>query len=108
MPLTSPLAIDGAAPSTTTNMIAVSLSLKSTMAAGNHATDGIVCSPVIIEPTAARSTGIRETNAPTTLPITRAIAKPCTARPSVRRAAGKITSQLSNSARNVSIGDGKR
>ena len=37
---------------------------------GNHAIDGIVISPVIIEPTARRSTEIRATNAPITVPIT--------------------------------------
>ena len=57
MPLIRPLAIDGAAPSTTTKMIALSLRPKSRIAAGNHATDGMVCSPVIIDPIAARSTG---------------------------------------------------
>ena len=34
------------------------------MANGNQAIDGIVCSPVMIEPTAARSGGIRATTAP--------------------------------------------
>ena len=47
-----PFAIDGAAPRTTTNRIALSLSWNSTIASGTHATDGIVCRPVIIEPIA--------------------------------------------------------
>ena len=55
------MAIDGVAPSTTTKRIAPSLSWNSTIAAGNHAIDGIVWRPVIIEPTAARSTGMRAT-----------------------------------------------
>ena len=38
------------------------------IANGNQAIDGIVCSPVMIEPTAARSGGIRDTTAPTTTP----------------------------------------
>ncbi len=56
MPLMRPLAIDGAAPSTTTNRIAASVSLNSRIASGNQAIDGMVCSPVISEPNAARST----------------------------------------------------
>ena len=52
MPLIRPLAIDGAAPSTTTNRIAPSVSWNSRIASGNHAIDGIVCRPVIIEPIA--------------------------------------------------------
>ena len=56
MPAMIPLAIDGAAPSTTTKRIACSLELNSRMASGNHAIDGIVCRPVIIEPIAVRST----------------------------------------------------
>ena len=50
-----PLATDGAAPSTTTKVIADSLSLNSTMASGNQAMEGIVCRPVIIEPMAERN-----------------------------------------------------
>ena len=67
-----PLAIDGAAPRMTTNMIACSLSLNSTMASGNQAIDGIVCRPVISEPTAARSERNRDTSRPTTEPMTTA------------------------------------
>ena len=48
----SPLATEGAAPSTTTKVMAASLSLNSRMARGNQAIDGMVCKPVIIEPTA--------------------------------------------------------
>ena len=47
-----PLAIDGAAPSTTTNMIARSESWNSRMASGNQAIDGMVWRPVMSEPTA--------------------------------------------------------
>ena len=39
------------------------------IASGTHATDGIVCSPVIIEPIAARSTSTRATAMPTTPPM---------------------------------------
>ena len=63
-PWMRPLAIDGAAPRMTTNMIAASVSLNSRMASGNQATDGMVCRPVISEPTAARSTRDRETARP--------------------------------------------
>ena len=45
----------GAAPRTTTKRMAFSLSLNSRMASGNQAIDGMVCRPVIIEPTAERS-----------------------------------------------------
>ena len=55
-PVIRPLAIDGAAPSTTTNVIACSDSWNRRMASGNQAIDGIVCSPVIIEPTADAET----------------------------------------------------
>ena len=65
-----PLAIDGAAPSTTTNVIAPSVSLKSRMASGNQAIDGIVCRPVIIEPTAERAIFDDTTMAPMTPPMT--------------------------------------
>ena len=40
-----PLAIDGAAPRTTTKRIAASVSLNSRIASGNQAIDGIVCRP---------------------------------------------------------------
>ena len=59
------MAIDGAAPSTTTNVIAPSDSLNSTMASGNQAIDGIVCRPVISEPTAERAIFDDTTTAPT-------------------------------------------
>jgi hypothetical protein len=76
IPLMSPLAIDGAAPSTTTKKIAPSSSLNSRIASGNHATEGMVCSPVIIEPMADRSTRFRATSAPMIVPMTSANAKP--------------------------------
>ena len=71
-PAMMPLAIDGAAPRTTTNMMAPSPSLNTTMASGYHATDGIVCSPVIIDPTATRKTFTRAMASPTIEPITTA------------------------------------
>ena len=73
-PLISPLAIDGAAPSTTTNVIAPSDSWNSTMASGNQAIDGIVCRPVISEPTAERAIREDTTIAPMATPMTRASA----------------------------------
>src|SRR5690349_1601051 len=80
MPLIRPFATDGAAPMMTTNMMALSLIWNSRMASGNHMIDGIVCSPVISEPMAARRGAKRETAAPTTVPISTASAKPVTAR----------------------------
>ena len=77
------MATDGAAPSTTTKKIACSLSWKSRMASGNQAIDGIVCSAVIIEPSAARSTRTRATPRPSTSPTATAAAKPSTARRAV-------------------------
>ena len=50
-------------------MIAASVSLNSRIASGNQAIDGIVCRPVISEPTAARSDARRATTA---APMTRA------------------------------------
>ena len=73
-PAMRPLAMAGAAPSTTTKMMAASLSLNSRMASGNQAIDGIVCRPVIIEPTAARRSWLRATSAPSTTPMTSAMA----------------------------------
>ena len=55
-PAMTPLAIDGAAPRRTTNRIADSLRLNRTIASGNHVIEGMVWMPVIIEPTAVRST----------------------------------------------------
>ena len=50
------------------------------IANGNQAIDGMVCSAVIIEPTAARSGLIRDTSAPTTTPMTGRAPNPITAR----------------------------
>ncbi len=79
-PLISPLAIEGAAPSTTTKKIAVSLNWKSRIASGNQTIEGMVWRAAIIEPIARRSSGICETAKPTTVPITRATANPSNAR----------------------------
>ena len=65
----SPLAIDGAAPSTMTNKIADTLLPNRMIANGNQAIDGMVCRPLMIEPTAARSGGILETTAPIAVPM---------------------------------------
>jgi len=53
----------------TTNRIAELFSPNKMMANGAQATEGIVCSPVMIEPTAARSGGIRATSRPTSEPM---------------------------------------
>src|SRR5262249_50358137 len=79
----SPLAIDGAAPSTMTNRMAAVLVPNRMIANGNQAIDGMVCSAVIIEPTAARSGLIRDTSAPITSPMIRASPNPIAARRSV-------------------------
>ena len=70
--MSSPFAIDGAAPSTTTKRMADSSSPKSRMASGNQAIEGMVCSPVINEPTAVRSSLKRATSTPMTTPMTTA------------------------------------
>ena len=74
------MAIDGAAPSTTTKRIACSVSWNSRIASGNQAIDGIVCRPVISEPMAIRRMRLRETWSPMIPPISSAAAKPMTAR----------------------------
>ena len=76
MPWMRPLATDGAAPRTTTNAMASSLILKSRIASGNQAMDGMVWRPVMSEPMAARSTANLETSAPTTTPMATASPKP--------------------------------
>ncbi len=106
MPLMSPLAIDGAAPSTTTKKIAPSPNLNSRIASGNHATDGMVCSPVISEPTADRSTRLRATRAPTIVPITRANAKPLNPRCSVVHAASMFVLKFSTNESHTLRGPG--
>ena len=106
MPLMSPLAIDGAAPSTTTKKIAPSPSLNSRIASGNHATDGIVCSPVISEPIADRSTRLRATSAPTIVPITSANAKPLNPRWSVVHAASMLVLKFATNESHTARGPG--
>jgi hypothetical protein len=83
MPFTSPFAMDGAAPSTTTNRIADSESSKIKIANGNQAIDGMLWSPLMNEPKARRSTRLRETATPSAVPIASASAKPVAARRSV-------------------------
>jgi hypothetical protein len=55
---------------TVTNRMAPSEIWNSRIAHGTHATDGIVCRPVMSEPTAARSTRTRATARPRTVPST--------------------------------------
>ena len=88
MPLMMPLAIDGAAPSTTTNVTVPGPSWNKMIASGTHATEGIVWRPVIIEPIAARSTLTRATAMPRTLPIRIASTKPWAPRRNVTQARG--------------------
>src|SRR5215831_4996480 len=72
--------MEGAAPSTMTNKMALVVAPNRMIANGNQAIDGIVCSAVISEPVAARNGLIRETSAPITTPMSRASANPITAR----------------------------
>ena len=74
VPEIRPLAIAGAAPIRMTNRIACSDSLNSRIAKGNQAMDGMVCSPVIIEPIALRRICDWETAPPIATPMRRAIA----------------------------------
>ena len=74
------MAIDGAAPRTMTNKMAVVESPNKMMANGNQAIDGIVCSPVISDPIAARNGRILETRAPMTAPMSTARPNSTTAR----------------------------
>ena len=60
-PAIRPLAIDGAAVMMTMNKMAGVLLPNRMIANGIQTTDGIVCRPVIIEPTAARTGGTRAT-----------------------------------------------
>ena len=53
------------------NMMAVDETPKSMMASGYQSTDGMVCIPVISDPTPARSTGTRATAVPTMPPTRR-------------------------------------
>ena len=106
MPLMSPFAMEGAAPSTTTKRMAPSVALKRRMASGNHAIDGIVCSPVIMEPTPARRMRLRETTAPSSVPITVASANPWMPRQSVVPAASTRSPKLSAIVSNTSTGPG--
>ncbi|CAB4775752.1 unannotated protein [freshwater metagenome] len=80
IPEIRPLATDGAAPSTTTKKIAASDFLKSRTARGNQAIEGIVCRPVISEPTALRTTRNWATAIPTSDPMTIATPNPTKAR----------------------------
>ena len=69
-PEMTPLAMAGAAPITTTKVMAVSDSLNSRTARGNQAMVGIVCRPVIIDPTPARRIRLRDTASPRATPMT--------------------------------------
>ena len=83
-------------------------SLNRMIASGTHATDGIVCRPVIIEPIAARSTFTRATPMPTIVPITIAMRKPTSPRFSVTRLAVSMTPGSWNSWSKTVNGDGMR
>ena len=56
--------MEGTAPMRMTNRIACSESWNSRIASGNQAIEGIVCSPVIIDPIAARRIVDRATATP--------------------------------------------
>ncbi len=105
----SPLAIDGAAPSTTTNVIASSVSLNSSTASGNHAIEGMVWRPMISEPVAERMTANRDTSTPMPTPMTTAMPKPQMARRSVVRIAPQSSGVPASDARRprTSVGAGR-
>ena len=91
-PVMRPLAIDGAAPRTTTNRIARSDSWKIRIASGNQAIDGIVWRPVMSDPNGPQGRD-PATRLPTTVPITIASAKPINARRMVMpRAVARVPS----------------
>ena len=52
-----------------TNRMADVFCPKRMIANGNQAIDGMVCSPLMIDPVAARSGGIRDTMAPMSEPM---------------------------------------
>ena len=79
----SETAMDGAAPSTTTDRIARSLSWKSRMASGNQVTEGTVCRPESNGPTAARRSLKRPSSSPSAPPTAMEMPRPMAARPSV-------------------------
>ena len=82
-PWITPLATDGAAPSTTTNRIACSFRPKTRIASGNHAMDGMVCRPVISDATAVLRSFQRVTARPMRVPMRSASPNPNAARRSV-------------------------
>src|SRR5918994_6795014 len=71
------------------------------------AIDGAVCSPVISEPMADRSTRLRATSAPTIVPITSAKAKPLNPRCSVVHAASMFVPKLSTNESHTLRGPGR-
>ena len=91
MPWISPLAIDGAAPRMTTNVIASSVSLNSRIASGNQAIEGMVWSPVISEPIAERMTANCATRIPIRTPMTTASPNPQIPRRSVVQTACHVS-----------------
>ena len=109
MPAMMPLAIDGAAPSTTTNMIAPWPWLNRMIASGTHAIDGIVCRPVIIEPMrGAQHLARARPRCRRRAPMTIAIAKPDAPRCSVVDArASSSWCQSWSIASNTVNGDGR-
>nr|BFF25917.1 hypothetical protein GCM10025732_38820 [Glycomyces mayteni] len=80
MPEMMPLAIDGTAPRSTTNMIVDSEIWNSRIARGNQMIEGIVWSPVIADPIAARSGLNRATAIPRSDPTSTDSANPVRAR----------------------------
>ena len=87
VPASSPLAIDGTAPSRMTAYIVASVSWNQMIAAGTQATDGSDCRPVMIGPNARRSSGEAASAIPIATPTTTDIAKPTAARCTLRETA---------------------
>src|SRR6478609_11732049 len=80
VPASSPLTIDGTAPSRITAYMVALLNWNQMIAAGTHATDGSDCRPVMIGPNARRSRGEAASTTPMATPTTTDRMKPTAAR----------------------------
>src|SRR6478609_10175350 len=80
VPASSPLTIDGTAPSRMTAYIVALLNWNQMMAAGTQATDGSDCRPVTIGPNARRSRGEAASTTPMVTPTMTDMTNPTAAR----------------------------
>ena len=95
---------------TVTNRMAPSDSWNSRIDHGTQATDGMVWSPVMSDPNAARSTRTRATARPTAVPSTTAMRYPMAAIRIVRATASTSvpSDHMSASSRSTAEGGGSR